>query len=146
MRTVVAARPGRVPKEVVDTVRRVLRGAGDALNVGSGDVTVRFVDSDEMRLLNERWRGKSSPTDVLSFPLDLRDPSGRRHIGDVAICWEVAVRQAEERGHSPTREAGALALHGLLHLLGYDHETDDGEMEALETELRPRLIPLEAGA
>jgi probable rRNA maturation factor len=117
-------------------VLTTLRSAGRALGIGPGDVVVRFIDGAEMRALNERWRGRRSVTDVLSFPSHSVDPLGRRHIGDIAICIEVARAQATKGRRALRREVSQLALHGLLHLLGYDHETDDGEMAALERKLR----------
>jgi probable rRNA maturation factor len=122
-------------------LREVLAAASTRLGVGAGDVVVCFVDEEEIRELNRAWRGKDSPTDVLSFPSGVVDPAGRRHVGDIAICLPVAARQAVRRRHPPGREAMLLALHGLLHLLGYDHETDDGEMEALERRLRRACLP-----
>jgi probable rRNA maturation factor len=124
----------------LDAVRRVLCRAGEALRVGPGDVAVRCLDERQMTELNVAWRQKDAPTDVLSFPAGFVGPDGRRHIGDIAICIPVAERQAREQGHSLAREAGQLAVHGLLHLLGYDHERDDGEMEALERDLHPRVL------
>ncbi len=140
MRAIVQGGPC-APEEAVRAVRDTLRSAAPALRVGAGDVVVRFVDPREMRDLNRAWRGKDRVTDVLSFPSGAADPAGRRHIGDIALCWDVAHRQAGRRRHAPEREAALLALHGLLHLLGYDHETDDGEMEALERRLRRELLP-----
>ena len=118
-----------------------MANAARELEVGAGDVVLRFVDEDEMRVLNRDWRGKDEPTDVISFPSGSVDPGGRRHIGDIALCPAVARRQARARRHSPFREISLLALHGLLHLLGHDHETDEGEMEALEAGLRRRHLP-----
>lgn len=139
MRTVLGGEPAPIP--VARAVRGTLRAAGKRLAVGPGDVVVRFNRAPEMRELNRRWRRKNRPTDVLSFPAGTVDPDGRRHIGDIALCLEVAAIQARRRGHSLAREAALLALHGLLHLLGYDHEADRGEMEALERRLRPVLLP-----
>ena len=119
----------------------VLATVASRLRVGAGDVVVRFVDEEEIRGLNREWRGKDRPTDVLSFPSGVVDPAGRRHVGDIALCLPVAARQAARRRHAPEREAMLLALHGLLHLLGHDHEADDGEMEALERRLRRECLP-----
>ena len=77
-------------------------------------------------------------TDVLSFPGE-RGPEGV-HLGDIVICPAVARDQARRLGHSPERELRTLLLHGVLHCLGHDHETDDGEMERLEARLRRRWI------
>ena len=79
-------------------------------------------------------------TDVLSFPADEEDPSGEHDLGDIVICTDVAVRQARSARHSYGLELEVLALHGILHLLGYDHERDDGEMLALEARLRPLVL------
>ena len=125
----------------VEAVRGALRAAAQALRVGPGDVAVRCLDETQMTELNVAWRHKEGPTDVLSFPAGFVGPEGRRHIGDIAICIPVAERQARQQGHSLAREAGQLAVHGLLHLLGYDHERDEGEMAALERELHPRVLP-----
>lgn len=140
MRTILEA-DAEVPGEIRDAVRDVLRAAAPALEVGAGDVVVRFVGEPEMETLNRTWRGKAKPTDVLSFPSGVVDPDGRRHIGDIALCLAVARRQAVRRRHDAARESALLALHGLLHLLGYDHETDDGEMESLERRLRRQFLP-----
>ncbi len=122
-------------------LRSILAAAARELEVGPGDVVLSFVDEDAMRGLNRDWRGKDAPTDVLSFPSDSVDPEGRRHIGDIALCHAIARRQARARGHDTFRETALLSLHGLLHLLGYDHETDDGEMDDLEAGLRRRHLP-----
>jgi len=98
-----------------------------------GEVSVAFVGERRMRALNRAYRGKDVPTDVLSFP------SGERaFLGDIVIAAGVARRQARAAGHSFGTEARVLALHGLLHLLGYDHEVDDGRMRRLEARLRRR--------
>ena len=82
--------------------------------------------------LNREHRGKDEPTDVLSFPIDEDDDLDgvTRLLGDVVICVPVAERQAAEQGVEPGDELVDLLVHGVLHLLGYDHETDDGEMLA----------------
>jgi len=129
-----------VPRSVVRAAREMLRAAGREVHPGPGDVVLRFVDEEEMRALNRTWRGKDRPTDVLSFPAGTVAPDGRRHVGDVAICFPVAREQARRSRRSVEREAAILALHGLLHLAGYDHETDEGEMERLERALRRRLL------
>lgn len=92
-----------------------------------------------MRRLNARFRDKDYATDVLSFPGD-----GPGLLGDIAIATGVAARQARRLGHSETTELRILALHGLLHLLGYDHETDTGAMARAEDRLR-RKAGLPAG-
>ena len=86
--------------------------------------------------LNRRWRRRNGPTDVLSFPAG---ESGARFLGDIVISIPYATRQARRRSDPPSREMDRLLVHGFLHLLGYDHETDDGEMDALEARVRTRL-------
>ncbi|MDX6269439.1 MAG: putative rRNA maturation factor [Acidobacteriota bacterium] len=107
---------------------------------GAG-VTVAFVSDRLMGELNRRWRGKRGTTDVLSFPAgqDEFERAAGATLGDVVISVERAARQAAEHGLSFEREVEQLILHGLLHLCGYDHERDDGEMNALELRLRRRL-------
>jgi len=108
---------------------------------GAG-VTVAFVSDRAMRELNRRWRGRRGTTDVLSFPAaqdEFEKAAGDETLGDVVISVEQADRQAREHGLTLDEEIAQLILHGLLHLCGYDHETDDGEMNALELRLRRRL-------
>lgn len=102
-----------------------------------GSVGLLITSSAEMRILNRRFRSKDRTTDVLSFPA--ADPAGKEVAGDLAISAEIAADQAAERGHSLTEELKILILHGLLHLSGFDHENDSGEMAEREVELRNRL-------
>src|ERR1043165_3944513 len=88
-----------------------------------GTITVAIVPDARVRALNRKFRRKDKPTDVLSFPSDQRG-----YLGDVVIASGVAARQARQAGHPVGTELRVLALHGLLHLLGYDHEHDDGRM------------------
>jgi probable rRNA maturation factor len=104
-----------------------------------GSVTVALVPDDRVRRLNRQYRGRNQPTDVLSFPAD--EPG---QLGDIVIAAGVARRQAASAGHSLGTELRVLALHGLLHLLGYDHETDVGTMQRVERRLR-RLGGLREG-
>jgi probable rRNA maturation factor len=106
-------------------VERLVAISLASADVEDGHVAVEFVDADRIRDLNREHRGKDSPTDVLSFPIDEDgdEPAGARELGDVVICPE----HAED-----LREA---VIHGTLHLVGMDHETDDGEMLALQREL-----------
>jgi len=99
------------------------------------DVSVAFMGTDEIRVLNRDYRGKDLETDVLSFPVDKAFITGdERPLGDVVICMDVAQRQAEEYGHSIERELAFLVAHGMLHLLGFDHETpeDEAKMRAAQ--------------
>lgn len=104
----------------------------------AGSVSVLLAGDEEIRRLNREFRGKDKATDVLSFPAG--EVAGRAKIaGDLAISVETAAREAEKRGHSLDLELRVLLLHGILHLAGYDHETDAGEMERKENALRKRL-------
>lgn len=119
---------------------------------GATSFVVRFVSDREMRRLNRDYRDKDASTDVLSFPGDyapgdggaVADPDGGfpklDHLGDVVISVPTARRQAAAAGHGVDREMRVLVLHGLLHCLGYDHETDDGAMDRLEGRLRRQFI------
>jgi probable rRNA maturation factor len=98
---------------------------------------VRFVGDREMRRVNRQFREKDKTTDVLSFPGDSADGG---HLGDILISIPTARRQAVEAGHGVDQEIKTLLLHGILHCLGYDHETDQGEMERLERKLRRKWI------
>ena len=98
-----------------------------------GDLSIAIVSDRRMRALNRQFRGKDAVTDVLSFPSDERG-----FLGDIVIAAGVSNRQAKEAAHSAQTEVKVLALHGLLHLLGYDHETDDGKMARVEARLRKK--------
>ncbi len=119
------------------------------LGLGPDAAFVRFVTDREMLRLNERFRKKTNTTDVLSFPSETRSqPRTLRRrtmelrgsfLGDIAISPTVARRNAKAFGRTMSEEICILMLHGVLHLLGYDHETDRGEMERVEATLRRRL-------
>lgn len=112
-----------------------------ALPVQNHDVTVAFVSDRAMAVLNRMWRGKRGTTDVLSFPAEqdeFEKGEGAR-LGDVVISVEQAARQAKENGMSFDEEVAQLILHGMIHLCGYDHSTDNGEMNRLELKLRKKL-------
>ena len=100
-----------------------------------GTVTVMITSSREMRSLNLRFRGKSRTTDVLSFPA----PASVNFAGDIAISLDIAARNARGLGHTVAQEIRILVLHGILHLAGYDHECDGGEMANKERRLRAKL-------
>jgi probable rRNA maturation factor len=103
------------------------------------DVTIAFVNDETMTGLNRKFRKKAKTTDVLTFPADdsYNDPTQKgRPLGDVVISVDQARRQAVDEKHSTATEVRYLILHGILHALGYDHETDHGEMNALEAEVR----------
>lgn len=109
---------------VGDDLRRLVETACAASGVTDGHVAITIVDADAIHELNREHRGKDKPTDVLSFPIDGAGPvAGPREIGDVVICPEHTVS---------LREA---VVHGILHLVGFDHETDDGEMLAVQEQI-----------
>ena len=145
-----AVRVARRPLELF--LARVRRELG----IGPADVTICFVSDAEIARMNQTFRKKKGPTDVLSFPaVDCRVPvqllrrrklghSARRaqsetFLGDVAISPATARRNAKRFGRTLPGELRILILHGVLHLLGYDHETDHGEMDRVEARLRRRL-------
>lgn len=106
------------------------------------DVSIAFVDDDMMKNLNRTFRHKSRTTDVLTFPADdsYADPrKSGKPLGDIVISIDQARRQAAGEKHSLATEVRYLLVHGVLHALGYDHERDHGEMNALELELRSGL-------
>jgi probable rRNA maturation factor len=117
---------------------RVARAAGST----ASEVSVLFCADGRMRALNRRYRGKDRSTDVLAFPAG----TSGGFLGDIVISVPYASREARRRGQPRAREIDRLLVHGFLHLMGYDHETDDGEMEALEANLRRRLGIAEAPA
>ena len=106
-----------------------------------GTVNVLLTSSAEMKSLNRRFRATDKPTDVLSFPAEL---DARKHFaGEIAISVEMAAQNARALGHSPAEEVKILVLHGVLHLRGYDHECDNGQMARCEKQLRAKLhLPL----
>jgi probable rRNA maturation factor len=124
-----------VPKLSEQALERFLLRARRVLRLG-GSVNVLVTNSAELRILNRRFRGKDSSTDVLSFPAD-RDL--RFFAGDIAISAPIAAENARRLGHPLAEEIKILALHGLLHLAGYDHERDNGQMARKEAALRQQL-------
>ena len=132
-----------------------VRSLKRCLRLGNGEFNVCFVDDQSIRRLNAAYRGKDKATDVLSFAWNEptgprgceRRPTPRRltwgekssFLGEVVISVETARRNAAAEGHSTLNEIRWLVLHGVLHLLGYDHERDHGEMTTLELRLREQL-------
>ena len=104
-------------------------------------VNVLVTTSAEMKSLNRQFRDKDKPTDVLSFPAE---PGMQKELaGEIAVSAEIATRNALDLGHSPAEEVKILVLHGILHLRGYDHECDNGQMARREKQLRAKLhLPL----
>jgi probable rRNA maturation factor len=138
-------RKQRIPSR--QTLGRFLREAQAAVRL-RGQVTVLLTTDGEIRRLNRQFRNKNKATDVLSFPAARPSevsnaragaPGIQEIAGDLAISVPIARRQAAEQGHGVSIEIKVLMLHGLLHLAGYDHEIDNGEMARREQRLRARL-------
>lgn len=135
-----------LPLKTRETVQNVLQRAADLLELGPDvEISVLLVDNETIRTLNRDYRDKDAATDVLSFPMeeeidDACEPQiiggpSERMLGDLVISVERAVEQAAEYGHAVERELAFLSVHGLLHLLGYDHEQGpeaEAEMQAEE--------------
>jgi probable rRNA maturation factor len=125
-----------------DAPQIVVSAAGAALKISHreavGDLVVLMADDDAVAALNARFRGKAGPTNVLSFPAP-SNPQG--HLGDIALAYGVCAREAAEQGKTLRQHLAHLTAHGVLHLLGYDHETDrEAEaMEALERSILETL-------
>jgi probable rRNA maturation factor len=118
-------------------LNRFLAGASEALGL-TGEFSVLLTGDEQLRALNLQFRGVDKATDVLSFPALLEAGKGRQG-GDLAISLETASVQAADHGHSLQMEVKILILHGLLHLAGYDHERDQGQMQRRETRLRKQF-------
>ena len=139
-----AARLARPPLE------SFLRRVKNELGLEEAGLTVRLVSDAEIARMNETFRKKKGPTDVLSFPMVARRRPVRlrrgsrtvragEYLGDIAISPATAQRYAKKNGRKLSSELQVLILHGVLHLLGYDHETDRGKMDRIERKLRKRL-------
>ena len=140
----------RVVRVQLRPLEEFLKNVEGEIGLGPESVAVRLVGEGEMARLNERYRKKKGPTDVLSFPAaedtgkpgtlnqQVRKARGK-FLGDIAISPRVARRNAKALARELPEELKVLILHGVLHLLGYDHETDRGEMERIEVRLRRKL-------
>lgn len=124
------------PALSVSGLSRFLNRARVAVGL-RGEVDVLLANDSTLRQLNKTFRGKDKPTDVLSFPAPAA--FAKKHVGDLAISLETAGRQAITYGHTLRDEVRILILHGLLHLSGEDHETDNGKMAVREAALRSEL-------
>ena len=133
--------------ETPEMLERVLTAAAEAALAyegAAGDITISVVDDEEIHRMNREYRGVDRPTDVLSFPAaegDAFPAIPDAFLGDIAISLPRAEAQAEEYGHSLLRELSFLAVHGTLHLLGYDHMTDEdrAEMFARQNEILEKM-------
>jgi probable rRNA maturation factor len=118
-----------------DKIKYWLEQAIENLSVKADEVSVIFTSDEKIREYNREYRNIDHETDVLSFPFGERNLEGKINLGDIIISIDAAKRQAQELGHSIDEELKILIIHGLLHLLNYDHEKDDGEMREKEQEL-----------
>jgi probable rRNA maturation factor len=112
-----------------DEITALIQYSLSALNLNPEcEVSLTFVDENEMSELHIKWMDEPGPTDVLSFPMDMpENPGDAVTLGDIVICPTVAVRQAMTAGHSSNHEFFILSVHGLLHILGYDHANPEDE-------------------
>ena len=122
------------------SIKRWVSAALDS-KTGDTELSVRIVDEDEGKALNETYRGVSGPTNVLSFPFDEKTPEPLPLIGDIVVCAPVVVREAKQQNKALNAHWAHMIIHGVLHLLGYDHQNDSEAaiMEALETEIMQKL-------
>lgn len=137
---------------------RVLRLAMFAFNElhlhAKTELAIQFVDEDAMEVLHIQWMDEPGPTDVLSFPMDELRPGAEGEVtppgllGDIVVCPQVAIKQAEAAGHEPINEILLLTTHGILHLLGFDHAEpeDEKEMFGLQKAILDKFYANEAGA
>jgi probable rRNA maturation factor len=139
---VVIQNPGRFPesgaRKLRPWVEALVAELVAELAPDTATLCLRFTGDRAVRRLNRLYRGNDRPTDVLSFAGE--DGPDGRHLGDVVVSVPTARRQAREHGHPVERELRRLVLHGVLHCLGHDHETDGGRMERLERRLRRRWL------
>jgi probable rRNA maturation factor len=132
-------RQRRIPVAIVP-LQNFHERAREALGFPPESVTVQLVSDDAMARLNRTYRKKRGPTDVLSFPANGNSPSkDDSYVGDIAISPETARRNARRLSRTLAAELRILILHGMIHLAGFDHETDHGEMDRIERRLRRRL-------
>lgn len=122
------------------TLRRWSRKALSG-RVENATFCIRIVDQDEITELNSNYRQKNNATNVLSFPMEMEDEEGRQWLGDVVICAKIVNREAMEQGKTPEAHWAHMVVHGVLHLLGYDHILEDEAeiMEDLETQILTSL-------
>jgi probable rRNA maturation factor len=121
-------------------LRATINSCLERLECGPCEVHVLVSGDSRIRDLNRTYLGRDTPTDVLSFPDGDMLPDGWRLLGQIAVSLDAARRQAETQSHSEIRELQELVLHATLHLLGYDHTNDQGEMNSLELGLREELL------
>jgi probable rRNA maturation factor len=124
-----------------DTVRKAIAEATRVAPHTPAEMAVTLTDDAAMQVLNKRWRGKDKPTNVLSFPAQATPGAAAPHLGDIVIAFETTALEAEREGKPFAHHLTHLAVHGYLHLLGHDHETDREAkaMERLEAKILARI-------
>lgn len=135
-------RPSLLAPPSPNVLKNAARTALRTHSVSPSDLTLVLTDDEEIRALNRDFRGMDAPTDVLAFPADETDPqTGRRYLGDIVISWPRARAQAAAHGHPPEAEVQLLVVHGVLHLLGFDHDEPEAKarMWALQKDILTRL-------
>ncbi len=130
----------RPSQPTAEKLRRTILATLDRLEMASAEVHVLITGDERIRDLNRTYRELDRATDVLAFPDGSELPTGRRLLGQIVISLDRAREQAARFGHGELEELDLLVLHGTLHLAGHDHEHDQGEMAALEAELREELL------
>lgn len=140
---VVASERWKAQPRAQATVRRAIAAATATASTSGGELAIVLTDDSAMRALNRRWRGKDRPTNVLSFPAmaQRRERGAPRLLGDIVIAFETTAREAAAEHKPFLHHLAHLAVHGYLHLLGYDHDADKAAvaMEGLETKVLARL-------
>jgi probable rRNA maturation factor len=131
----------QLPENIHELLEQLLHIASTVEPIPTGEIVLTFVDDEMIRELNEHYRGIDKPTDVLSFsmseqtdeePLIIYEHKPEEQLGDIIISAPAARRQSEEYGHSLEREIGFLFIHGLLHLLGFDHQDEHSEQKMIQ--------------
>lgn len=133
----------RLPRTIQASLQKLAFDVLSALGVAEAEVSIVIVSDEKIRRLNREYRQQDKPTDVLSFPYHGANEAPPHCVvhGDVVISIQAALKQAKKHALTLRGEIEMLALHGVLHLCGFDHETDQGEMSRLERRLRRKLLP-----
>ncbi len=131
----------RSEPEVEAVARRAIEEAARKASSAAGELAIVLTDDSAIRALNRKWRGRDEPTNVLSFPGGGPRAAALPHLGDIVIGFQTVAREASSEGKPVVHHLVHLLVHGYLHLLGYDHETEReaGVMEKLETEILAAL-------
>ena len=126
--------------EAEEIARRTIAACADFFEPTDAEVSILLCDDAEIQRLNAKWRSKDSATNVLSFPSAMQN-AAERHLGDIAIAYETVAREASAEGTAFADHLAHLTVHGYLHLIGFDHETDEDadEMEGIEREILAEL-------